>query len=81
MPEIAQERDPTRERLPFAQPWMSHAHRDLRHPIDLDLDLELGLGTDSIRPIVSDASADELLMGWAVTAAKRPSEKRRRVIA
>ncbi|WP_437760820.1 hypothetical protein [Sorangium sp. So ce1389] len=58
-----------------------HAHRDLRHPIDLDLDLGLGLGTDSIRSIVSDAIADELLMGWAAVAAKRPEEKRRRVIA
>ncbi|WP_438028171.1 hypothetical protein [Sorangium sp. So ce233] len=52
-----------------------HAHRDLRHPIDLEL------GTDSIRSIVSDAIADELLMGWAVIAAKRPDEKCRRVIA
>ncbi|MGK3966881.1 hypothetical protein WMF38_22240 [Sorangium sp. So ce118] len=58
-----------------------HAHRDIRHPIDLDLDLNPELGTDSIRSIVSDAIADELLMGWAVIAAKRPNEKRRRVIA
>ncbi|XXT14970.1 hypothetical protein WME94_32450 [Sorangium sp. So ce429] len=78
MPEIAHGRDPTRERSPFAWPWIGrHAHRDLRHPIDL----ELGLGTDSIRSIVSDAIADELLMAWAVIAAKRPDEKRQRVIA
>ncbi|WP_437923310.1 hypothetical protein WMF37_30300 [Sorangium sp. So ce291] len=58
---------------------MRHAHRELRRPIDLDLDL--GLGIDSIRSIVSDAIADELLMGWAVIAAKRPGERRRRGIA
>ena len=54
-----------------------HAHRDLRHPIDAELDL----GADSVRSTVSDAIADELLMGWAVLAEKRPNEERRRVIA
>jgi hypothetical protein len=54
-----------------------HAHRDLRHPTDL----ELGLRADSIRSIASNAIADELSMGWAVIAAKRPNGKRRSVIA